>query len=115
MKKEVAAALKELNGVHVYYQFPKTGAAFPAVTYYETANAPNDVADDGEYTSIIAIMIDVWADTAAELTDISHRVNIAMYGIGFVRKLAQELSDPSGKCRKTMRFEIIKGVETIVQ
>lgn len=104
---DVVTALKTIKGTSVEYQQPKKTAKYPVITYYEAGNVPDTSADDAEYTSLIAIMVDVWAATAGKMADIALEVDRVMTSIGFVRRMAYELPDPSGKYRKTMRYEIV--------
>ncbi len=106
IKKDVAEKLSRISGVKINYYYPRSFNELPVITYYELSNSPEVFADDLEYSSNIAIQVDVWALNVGDMTDIAIKVSEIMVADGFKRAFAAEFFESgTGIHHKTMRFE----------
>ena len=107
LKPQILNKLKEISNVEVSYFYPeewKKGKRL--ISYYELDNSEAEHADDEEYSSNIAIEVDVWCDTASECSRLAIEVNDKMHELDFMRTLATDLPEEGAlKHHKTMRFE----------
>ncbi len=107
LKPQIRKKLEEISNVEVSFFYPedwKKGKRL--ISYYELDNSEASGADDEEYSSNIAIQVDVWCDTFGECSKLAIEVNKKMRELGFLRTLALDM-DKNGatKHHKTMRFE----------
>jgi len=100
-KPEIKSLLEDIAGVSVSDQFPSSSTKTPHITFKEADNS-NYRAMREEIQSEIIILIDVWHTRSTG--DIAKEVDEKMNSIGFLRKFAADLNDPSGMKRKTMRY-----------
>ena len=106
IKPQILKKLKEISDVEVSYFYPQNWAKLPAISYYEMDNSVASRADDGEYSSNIAIQIDIWAKTPSKCSSLAIQVNEKMEELEFTRTLAVDLFEQeAGLYHKTMRFE----------
>lgn len=107
LKPQIYNKLKETSADEVSFFYPeKWTKGKKILSYYELDNSEASVADDEEYSSNIAIQIDVWCDTPSECSKLAIEVNKKMKELGFKRTLALDLYENGAlKHHKTMRFE----------
>lgn len=107
LKPQVYKKLKEISDVEVSYFYPeKWIKGRKLISYYELDNSEASGADDEEYSSNIAIQVDVWCDNPNECSKLAIEVNKKMRDIGFHRTLCLDLYEQGAiKHHKTMRFE----------
>jgi len=109
LKPQIFSKLKEISDVEVSYFYPqewKNLEKKPAISYYEMDNSMSSKADDEEYSSSIAIQIDIWAKSSSKCSKIAIEVNSKMEELEFERTLALDLFEQKTKIyHKTMRFE----------
>lgn len=106
LKPQILKKLKEISNVEVSYFYPQNWAKLPAISYYEVDNSVANRADDEEYSSNIAIQIDVWAKSASQCSKLAIQVNEKMEMLDFTRTLAVDLFEQDTKTyHKSMRFE----------
>lgn len=106
MKPQILKKLEEISDVEVSYFYPQNWAKLPAISYYEMDNSVASKADDEEYSSNIAIQIDVWAKSSSECSKLAIQINEKMEDLEFERTLALDLFEQETKIyHKTMRFE----------
>ncbi|MDR0979505.1 MAG: hypothetical protein LBL91_06300 [Lachnospiraceae bacterium] len=109
LKPEILKKLKEITGVTVSYFYPQDWTGLPAISYYELDNSEADSADDDEYTSNIAIQVDIWAKSSSVCSSNAIQANTKMRELGFKRTLSLDLfENDTGIHHKTMRFEKIE-------
>ena len=112
LKPQILKKLEEISGVEVSYFYPQKWNNLekkPAISYYEMDNSINSKADDKEYSSNIAIQIDIWAKTPSKCSKLAIEVNEKMEDLEFERTLALDLFEQETKIyHKTMRFEKIE-------
>lgn len=112
LKPQILKKLEEISEIEVSYFYPQDWAKLPAVSYYEMDNSVASKADDEEYSSNIAIQIDIWAKGPSECSKIAIEVNSKMEELEFERTLAVDLYEQETKIyHKTMRFEKIEILE----
>ena len=106
-KPQIYEKLKEISNVEVSYFYPeKWVKGKKLISYYELDNSEASGADDEEYSSNIAIQVDIWCDMPSECSKLAIEVNKKMRELGFSRTLALDLYEQGAmKHHKTMRFE----------
>lgn len=113
LKPQILNKLKEISDVEISYFYPedwKKGEKL--ISYYELDNSEAEHADDKEYSSNVAIQIDVWCDSPSECSKLAIKVNEKMHELDFRRTLAVDLhEDGAIKYHKTMRFEKVQILE----
>lgn len=106
LKPQILKKLKEISDVEVSYFYPQDWAKLPAISYYEMDNSIASKADDEEYSSNIAIQIDIWAKSSSQCSKLAIQVNEKMEDLEFERTLAVDLFEQDTNIyHKTMRFE----------
>ncbi len=109
LKPQVLSKLKEISNVEVSYFYPQKWTNLdskPAISYYEMDNSMASNADDEEFSSNIAMQIDIWAKSPSKCSELAIEVNTKMVELGFERTLAMDLYEQETKIyHKTMRFE----------
>lgn len=109
LKPQILKKLEEISDVEVSYFYPQKWSELdkkPAISYYEMDNSVASKADDDEYSSNIAIQIDIWAKSSSQCSKIAVQVNEKMKGLEFERTLSLDLFEQETKIyHKTMRFE----------
>ena len=109
LKPQVLNKLKEISNVEVSYFYPQKWTNLdkkPAISYYEMDNSVSSKADDNEYSSNIAIQIDIWAKSPSKCSELFIEVNKKMEELDFERTLATDLFEQETKIyHKTIRFE----------
>ena len=107
LKPQVYSKLQEIPEVEVSYFYPeKWTKGKKLISYYELDNSEASRADDEEYSSNIAIQVDIWCDTPSECSKLAIEVNQKMKELEFKRTLALDLYEEGAlKHHKTMRFE----------
>ena len=72
LKPQILKKLEEILDVEVSYFYPQKWGNLdkvPAISYYEMDNSMSSKADDEEYSSNIALQIDIWAKTPSKCSD----------------------------------------------
>ena len=106
LKPQILKKLKEISDVEVSYFYPQDWAKLPAISYYEMDNSMASKADDEEYSSNIAIQIDIWSKSSSQCSKLAIQVNEKMEDLEFERTLAVDLFEQDTNIyHKTMRFE----------
>ena len=109
LKPQILKKLQEISNVEVSYFYPQKWSYLdkkPAISYYEMDNSMSSKADDEEYSSNIAIQIDIWAKSSSKCSSLAIGVNNKMEELDFERTLATDLFEQETKIfHKTMRFE----------
>lgn len=106
IKPQILKKLKEISDVEVSYFYPQNWSKLPAVSYYEMENSVASRADDGEYSSNIAVQIDIWAKTPSKCSSLAIQANKKMEELEFIRTLAVDLFEQETKIyHKSIRFE----------
>ncbi len=109
LKPQILKKLEEISEAEVSYFYPQKWSNLskkPAISYYEMDNSTSSKADDEEYSSNIAIQVDIWAKNSSKCSKLAIEVNAKMEDLGFERTLALDLFENETKiCHKTMRFE----------
>lgn len=109
LKPQIYEKLQEISNAEVSYFYPQKWTNLdskPAISYYEMDNSMSSKADDEEYSSNIAIQIDIWAKSPSMCSSLAIEVNTKMEELEFERTLATDLYEQETKIyHKTMRFE----------
>ena len=107
LKPQIYKSLTETSADDVSYFYPETWIkGKKLISYYELDNSESDGADDEEYSSNIAIQIDIWCDKPSECSSLATEVNKKMKELDFRRTLCLDLYEQGAKKHhKTMRFE----------
>ncbi len=107
LKPQILEKLEEISDAEVYFYYPKAFTkGKKIISYYEIDNSEASEADDEEYSSNIAIQIDIWCDTPSQCSELAIKVNNKMKELDFKRTLALDLYEEGAiKYHKTMRFE----------
>lgn len=112
LKPQILKKLEEISDVEVSYYYPQKWTNLekkPAISYYEMDNSVSSKADDEEYSSNIAIQIDIWAKTPSKCSELAIEVNSKMEDLDFERTLALDLFEQETNIyHKTMRFEKVE-------
>lgn len=112
LKPQILKKLQEILDVEVSYYYPQKWSNLdkkPAISYYEMDNSVSSRADDEEYSSNIAIQVDIWAKSSSKCSKLAIEVNDKMEELEFERTLATDLYEQETKIyHKTMRFEKIE-------
>ena len=109
LKPQILKKLEEISDVEVSYFYPQKWSDLskrPAISYYEMDNSMASKADDEEYSSNIAIQIDIWAKSSSQCSSLAIQKNKKMEELDFERTLAADLFEQETNIyHKTMRFE----------
>lgn len=109
LKPQILKKLEEIPDVEIFYFYPQKWSNLskkPAISYYEMDNSMSSKADDEEYSSNIAIQVDIWAKSSSKCSKLAIEVNSKMEELEFERTLALDLFENETKIyHKTMRFE----------
>lgn len=107
LKPQIYKSLAETSADDVSYFYPETWEkGKKLISYYELDNSEADNADDEEYSSNIAIQVDIWCDKPSECSSLAIEVNKKMRDMGFHRTLCLDLHEEGAvKHHKTIRFE----------
>ena len=109
LKPQIYEKLQEISNVEVSYFYPQKWTNLdskPAISYYEMDNSMSSKADDEEYSSSIAIQIDIWAKSSSKCSSLAIEVNTKMEELDLERTLATDLYEQETNIyHKTMRFE----------
>lgn len=107
LKPQILRKLEEISSVEISYFYPQKWAkGKKLISYYELDNSEASEADDEEYSSNIAIQVDIWCDSPSECSKLAIEVNKKMKELDFKRTLALDLYENGAiKHHKTMRFE----------
>lgn len=109
LKPQILKKLEEISDVEVSYFYPQKWTNLEkksAISYYEMDNSISSKADDDEYSSNIAIQIDIWAKVSSKCSKLAIEVNSKMEELNFERTLAVDLFEQETNIyHKTMRFE----------
>lgn len=109
LKPQILKKLEEISDVEVSYYYPDKWSNLDkksAISYYEMDNSVSSKADDEEYSSNIAIQIDIWTKSSSKCSKLAIEVNNKMKELEFERTLATDLFEQETKIyHKTMRFE----------
>jgi len=107
LKPQILKKLEETSADDVSYFYPQKWAkGKKLISYYELDNSEASEADDEEYSSNIAIQVDIWCDSSSQCSKLAIEVNTKMKELGFKRTLALDLYEEGAiKHHKTMRFE----------
>lgn len=112
LKPQILKKLEEISEVEVSYFYPEKWSDLdkkPAISYYELDNSMSSKADDEEYSSNIAIQIDIWAKSPSKCSKLAIEVNSKLEDLEFERTLAVDLFEQETNIyHKTMRFEKIE-------
>lgn len=108
-KPLVLAALQTVKGLKdVFVSFPSSFKELPCASYYEASNVPDSAADDDEYLSEIVFVVDVWASTSEETSELTIEVDTAMKQAGFIREFAADVNNPDSTVKhKTTRYRLL--------
>lgn len=115
-KPSVYSKLKELKESDVVSQVCEEGsqdwANMPCITYMELENEPSSmVEEDEEYSSALAIKVDVWVKASSNITTTNIAIQVVnkMSELGYKRTLFLDVPDSESKIKhKTMQFEKIE-------
>lgn len=107
LKPQILKKLEETSADDVFYFYPeKWIKGKKLISYYELDNSEASQADDEEYSSNIAIQVDIWCDSPSQCSKLAIEVNSKMKELEFKRTLALDLYEEGAiKHHKTMRFE----------
>lgn len=101
IKPVINTLLSSISGVTVSDAFPAKGAKMPHISFYELTNQdPLTIASSP--LSDISVQIDVWHNRSTGA--LAEQVDALLNSIGMRRKMANDVPDPSGLKRKTMRY-----------
>lgn len=109
VKPNILILLEEIPDVSVTDEYPKSFANLPHISFYELSN-DDSLGIANSPLSDITIQIDIWNNRST--SGLAQIVNEKMNSIGFRRKFANDMSDPSGIKRKTMRYRGIIDART---
>lgn len=101
IKDKVFEALDDVFE-NVSDQYPKDWASLPAVQYIEEDNKVHERTNKEE-KAYVRYRVDIWDNKSTSQSALT--VDEALSGIGLVRTLCQDASDPSGMKHKVMRYE----------
>ncbi len=107
-KPAVYEKLMELEGIvkQVCDEGSQDWSKLPCITYMELQNEPASTTDDEEYSSALAVKVDVWGKKPREISIIAMKVVKKMKELGYERTLYEDINDlNSSQKHKTMRFE----------
>lgn len=83
--------------------YPQDWEHLPAVQYTEEANTVYTKTDGEEQMSYLRYRIDIWNN--ASTTDMTLAVDKAISALGLVRTLCTDVTDPSYRRHKQLRYE----------
>lgn len=109
VKDQVYAALSVVCD-NVSDVYPQDWETMPAIQYTEESNTVYTKTDGTEQLSYLRYRIDVW--NIGSTTQLSLAVDEALADLGLTRIECQDISDPTFRRHKSMRYEGIIDNET---
>lgn len=109
VKAQIKTLLSAIPDVTITDAFPKSPAETPRITFYELDNSDPLTIANGPLSEI-SIQVDIWHQRSTG--ELASAVDTKMNSIGFRRQFAQDLPNPSGIKRKTMRFRGVVDART---
>lgn len=104
--KKLKELIKENAVIQVCDEGSQDWSKLPCITYFELQNDPYSYAEDDEYSSALAVKVDVWGKSSSEVSKISLQVVSKMKEIGYERTLFLDIPDKDSKIKhKSLRFE----------
>ena len=92
------------TGYKLCLQHPKSEAEFPCVSFFTLNERPEFASDNSEDSQMGWIQVDVWADKAKTVGDMSIEISGKMKADGWSRELSRDVPDEGEVYHKTMRF-----------
>lgn len=92
------------TGYKLCFQHPKSEAEFPCVSFFTLNERPEFASDNSEDSQMGWIQVDVWADKAKTVGDMSIEISSKMKADGWSRELSRDVPDEGEVYHKTMRF-----------
>ena len=92
------------TGYKLCLQHPKSEAEFPCVSFFTLNERPEFASDNSEDSQMGWIQVDVWADKAKTIGDMSIEISSKMKADGWSRELSRDVPDEGEVYHKTMRF-----------
>lgn len=102
VKDQVYSALATVCS-NVSDVYPQDWETMPAIQYTEESNTVYTKTDGAEQLSYLRYRIDVW--NTGSTTQLSLDVDAALSALGLTRVECQDVSDPSFRRHKSMRYE----------
>jgi hypothetical protein len=109
IKPHILTLLQAIPGATVSDAFPKKDAKLPHISFYELINSDPLTISSGPLNEI-SVQIDIWHNRSTGA--LAATVDGAMNGIGFRRQASNDIPDPSGMKRKTMRYRGVVDIRT---
>jgi hypothetical protein len=112
LQAEVYTALTA-TGTHVDYQFPSDARQIPSISWYESANSVKARADNAEYLTDVAYVIDLWGATPEANATLALSVDTRLAALGLERTFSIDMYEQETQVHhKSMRY---RGVIHIAQ
>lgn len=109
VKDEVYKALLNVTD-NVTDSYPKDWAKEPAIQYMEEDNKVAEYTDMKEQKAYVRYRIDIYHSMSTSAAAVA--VDAALSALGLLRKLCQDVDDPTGRKHKLLRYDMIIDVET---
>ena len=109
VKDEVYKALLKVTD-NVSDSYPKDWAKEPAIQYMEEDNKVVKYTDMKEQKAYVRYRIDIYHSMSTSAAAVA--VDAALSALGLLRKLCQDVDDPTGRKHKLLRYDMIIDVET---
>ena len=109
VKDEVYKALLKVTD-NVTDSYPKDWAKEPAIQYMEEDNKVVEYTDMKEQKAYVRYRIDIYHSMSTSAAAVA--VDAALSALGLLRKLCQDVDDPTGRKHKLLRYDRIIDVET---
>lgn len=90
--------------------YPQNWEKMPAIQYTEESNTVYTKTDESEQMSYLRYRIDIWNNGST--TEMSLAVDAVLAPLGLVRTACEDVTDPSYRRHKLMRYEGIIDNET---
>ncbi len=88
----------------IEYQYPKTWAELPTVSFYNLTEAPEFSTDNAEDIQQGTIQVDIWAAEPQDTGDMAVKINDVLTADGWYREMSRDIPPVDDVYHRTMRY-----------
>jgi hypothetical protein len=103
-------SLLESTGAAVWYFYPRSWLALPAVSWRESRNREFAQADGCEHLAELEYTVDVWAKSPGEMHALADEINELMAALRLRRSFAADGFE-AGMHHRTLRYRCVADAE----
>lgn len=108
--RSTVKSLLEATGAAVWYFYPRSWLALPAVSWRESKNREFAQADGREHLAELEYTVDVWAKGPEEAHQLADEIDELLSALRLRRDYAADLFE-SGMHHRTLRYRCVADAE----